>query len=139
MKAIPHCFMYQFCSYYTCAKKKDDFQRDISYFFSIFFLMRNGNAARKITLNIIPIIFRTVFNETNRTLRRRCLQLLGGLVIAPLIYVQFCGFRIREIVVSFLTKAEIFLFLSVHYQVVIGAFTPTSNATSARRWSITYI
>jgi len=33
--------------------------------------MRNGNAARKSTFNVIPIIFRTVRNETNRTLWRR--------------------------------------------------------------------
>jgi len=29
MPAISHCFMYQFCSYYTCAKRKDHFQTDI--------------------------------------------------------------------------------------------------------------
>jgi len=33
--------------------------------------MGNGNAARKSTLNITPIIFLMVRNETNRTLRRR--------------------------------------------------------------------
>jgi hypothetical protein len=35
---------------------------------------------------------------------------LGGLIIAPLIYLQFCGFHTKEIVVSFLKKAEFFLF-----------------------------
>jgi len=38
IQAIPHCFTYEFCSYYACAKKKDDFQKDISYFCSICFL-----------------------------------------------------------------------------------------------------
>jgi hypothetical protein len=114
MPATPHCFIYQFCSYYTCAKKKDDFQTDISYFCSICFLIRNGNAPRKSTLNITPIIFHTVRNETNRTLkRRRWLQLLGGLVIAPLIHIynSYQGNR------SFLPEKgrNFFFFLSIPY------------------------
>jgi hypothetical protein len=33
--------------------------------------MRNGNSVRKKALNIIPIIFRAILNEINKTLRRR--------------------------------------------------------------------